>query len=92
VRQIDFVVEQVIQRVLERARQQLAGEVDRDELWVRVQRLVSGHGAVLDSGGVVAQMAAARHPLTLHVSFRTTAPSRRFPTASSPARAALSDG
>ena len=82
VRQIDFVVEQVVERVLERARQQLAGEVDRDELRVRVQRLVSGHGAVLDSGGVVAQIAVGRHPLTLQVSFRTTPPYRGFPTAS----------
>ena len=50
VRQIDFVVEQVVQRVLERPRQQLAREVDGQKLGIGVDVLVAGHDAVLDSG------------------------------------------
>lgn len=50
VRQVDFVVEQVIQRVLERARQQLAGEVHRQKLRIRIEGLVAGHGRISTAG------------------------------------------
>ena len=42
--QIDFVVEQMIERVLERAGQQLAREVDAQELRVRIDGCVAGDG------------------------------------------------
>ena len=58
VHQIDGVLERVVQRVLEGTRQQLEGEVDRDELRVGGQRLVAGHEAVLDSGVAVTQLVA----------------------------------
>ena len=54
-RQIDGVVEQMVQGVLEGAREQLAGEVHRQELGVGVDVLVTGH-AGLDGEGSTAQI------------------------------------
>jgi hypothetical protein len=42
-RQVDRLLEQVVQRMLEGARKQLRGEVNRDTLGLRVDRLVTGH-------------------------------------------------
>lgn len=42
--QVDGVLEQVVQRMLERARQELRGEVDRDQLGLEVDGLVARHG------------------------------------------------
>jgi hypothetical protein len=42
-RQVDRLLEQMVQRVIERAREELDGEVDRDDLGLRVDRLVSSH-------------------------------------------------
>jgi hypothetical protein len=42
-RQIDLMVEQVIQGVLERPRQQLSRQIDRQQSRTRIDRLVAGH-------------------------------------------------
>jgi hypothetical protein len=42
-RQNDGLLAQVVQGMLEGAREQLGGEVDRDERGLRVDRLVAGH-------------------------------------------------
>ncbi len=43
-RQIDRLFEQLVQGMLESAGEQLGGEVDRDELRLRIDRLVTRHG------------------------------------------------
>jgi hypothetical protein len=48
-RQVEGGLEQVVQRVLEGAREQLRGEVDGDEPRLGVDRLVARHGG-LDDG------------------------------------------
>ena len=50
VRQIHLVIKQVVQRMLERAGQQLAREVDAQELRIRIERLVAGHGGCSTAG------------------------------------------
>ena len=40
----------MVDRMLEGAREELGGEVDRKELRLRVDRLVAGHGGRLDEG------------------------------------------
>ena len=43
-RQVELVVNQIVERVLERARQELPRQVHRQELRLRVDVLVAGHG------------------------------------------------
>ena len=42
--QIDRVLEQVIERMFERAGQQLLSQIDRNELRLRVDLFVASHG------------------------------------------------
>ncbi|GAB1342136.1 hypothetical protein MASR1M101_12630 [Gemmatimonas sp.] len=44
------MLQQVVQRVLEGAREELGREVHRNELRLRVDGLVAGHGGRLDAG------------------------------------------
>ena len=60
----------MIQRVLERAGEQLPGQVDRQEPRVGVDVLVAGHGGVLDSEATASQIQPAGTQAPLQDSFR----------------------
>jgi hypothetical protein len=53
--QVEFVIEQMIQRMLEGSRQQLPGEVNGEEAGIRVDCFVAGHRmfVFLNSDGVI---------------------------------------
>ena len=63
VRQLHLVIEQEVQRMLERVRQQLAREVHAQELRVGSEGLVAGHGGALDREPKRSQIRYTQHSL-----------------------------
>lgn len=61
VRQIDRVIEQVVEGVLERPGQQLPRKIHRQEAWVRIDVLVASH-EVLDGEVPARQIRPSFHP------------------------------
>ena len=83
VRQIHFVIEQVIQRVLERAGQQLAREVDAQELRIRIEELVAGHGGCSTGTQNDDTFATRQTRRVAFSSVSTSTPFGTYPTTSS---------
>ena len=81
-RQIHFVIEQVIQRVLERAGQQLAREVDAQELRIRIEGLVARHGGCSTGAQNDDTFATRQTRRVASSSVSTSTASGTYPTAS----------
>ena len=87
--QIDFVIEQVVQRLLERAGQQLARQVDAQELRIRIDHFVAGHGRISTARRNDTTFDAGPTRRVLANSVSTLACFGTFPTASVIAHAPL---
>ena len=81
-RQIDGVVEQMTQRVLERAGEQLAREVDGQELRIRIEGLIAGHDGCSTAGGIGCTFHASNTHHDASSSVSTSAGCPTYPTAS----------
>ena len=81
-RQVDRVVEQMVERVLEGAGQELPRQVDGQEARVRIDVFVAGHVGVLDGTAPGLHIRCSSHPRA-HAEFRFhIGCSRAYPTPS----------
>jgi len=80
--QVDGVLEQVVQRMLERARQELRGQVDRDQRGLGVDGLIARHGRISTRNGMTHTFSPRPTPAGVNGSVSTPVRSAAFPTAS----------